>query len=41
MASFKFDTWCTTTKLIEASVDTLQNEDLDTEEALQFLRTCK
>ena len=37
MASFKFNTWFTTTKLTEASVDTLKKEDLDTEEALQLL----
>ena len=30
MASFRFDTWCTTTSLSEASVDTLKKEDLDT-----------
>ena len=27
MASFKFNTWFTTTKLTEASVDTLKKED--------------
>ena len=37
MASFKFNTWFTTTKLREASVDTLKKEDLDTVEALQLL----
>ena len=36
MASFKFNTWFTTTKLTEASVDTLKKEE-DTEEALQLL----
>ena len=37
MASFNFDTWCTATKLTETSVDILNKEDLDTEEALQLL----
>ena len=37
MASSKFNTWFTTTKLTEARVDTLKKEDLDTEEALQLL----
>ena len=37
MASFNVETWCTTTKLTETSVDTLKKEDLDTEEALKLL----
>ena len=37
MASFYFESRCKTTKLKEATVETLKKEDLDSEEALKLL----
>ena len=37
MASFDFESWCKTTQLKEATVETLKKEDLDSEEALKLL----
>ena len=37
MASFNFNTWCTTAQLKEATVEVLKKEDQDSEEAFQLL----